>query len=353
MGEGEVLAAVRLGHRAVFHREVAHVQLVDHHVGGRGDARRGRAVPAGGLERRRAQIGDVAAAGVGRQAERVRVGHAVAHQAHARHVHVDQVGVAGAGAAARHARLPAAGERIEAHRVQGARLCLRVAVQAHGHMPRRGRPKAKAGFARRHGDTQVAQLPGRGIEVVQRTRGLKCRRPQHAALVVFLHQPGLRTVQRDQLFAAALRQREHRAGREVLETLRQRRGHEGGLKRQRQIGPAYRLTGPDVEAAVACGVQLEAPCPVGTRPLHEAPGQPHRARLVDGRRRLRSVARPGRGAQHRLEAVGVAVGERGGRGRGTESTRAHRPQRQPTPQRTAAPATNPIHPMSPKGPGIV
>ena len=120
-GECQVLATVARADAGIPDREVAHVQLVDRHVGGRDHSIRPRAnVPAGGLQCTRVQVGDEAALRIGGQGQRVRIGDAVAHDAHAAHEHLDPVAVVAAARRTAARVRPDAGARIEAHRVDAA-----------------------------------------------------------------------------------------------------------------------------------------------------------------------------------------------------------------------------------------
>ena len=114
--EGAVLAAHRFGHGQIIDRKIADMQFVYHHVGLRqAGMRRARLIPAVWLERRRIGIGDIASLRVGVQADRIRIGHAIAYQADTRYHHVHQILVVLAGQVARHRVSPDAGAGIGLH----------------------------------------------------------------------------------------------------------------------------------------------------------------------------------------------------------------------------------------------
>lgn len=152
VGEGEVAAPVRLGHRRIVAREITHVQLVDHEVGvalhGVGPSVVG---PAVGDRRRVLEIQHDGGLRVRVQAQRVRVGDAVADQAHARHQHVDEEGVTTPPQVGGDAVRPDAAGQVGAHPVRGdgrrpaLGVVLAVGEQAQGDVRRRGRPQGETG----------------------------------------------------------------------------------------------------------------------------------------------------------------------------------------------------------------
>ena len=223
-------------HAGVAEGKVAHVQLVDRHVGLRAHAVRARCrVPAFGFQRGRIEVGHVTAPRVGGQADRIRIGHPVAHDAQPAHVHVHQVGVVAAGQVVGRAPRPGTGVRVAHQVVYRLRRRVAAAVQADRHRLRGGRPQAEgrrpAGDAR----AQVRQ-PGRGgIQVVQCAGELQGGAVQHAAGRVLLHQQHLPT----QPVRKALRVRrtdhEIGAGRHEAETFGQRGWQRRGRTRQRHV----------------------------------------------------------------------------------------------------------------------
>ena len=148
--EREVLAALRRGDGRVVAREVAHMQLVDDHVGRRfhpvGDAA-GR--PAARLQPGLGQIGDIGPRRVGREADRIGIGHQVADPADAGHEDLDEVAVVRAAAHADPGDGPDAGELVARHRQAGTGGAVGAVVDAELDAIGGRRPQLEAGAGRR------------------------------------------------------------------------------------------------------------------------------------------------------------------------------------------------------------
>ena len=141
LGEREVLAAIRHTHRGIADREIADMQFVDGHIGLRGDLLWKRGLfPALRLERRRAQVDYVAAQGVHGQADRIGIGHPVAHHAHARHEDLDQIGVVMPGQIFFERGGPDAGAVVAMHVLSRDGPAITIGMQAQGNRSRRGCP---------------------------------------------------------------------------------------------------------------------------------------------------------------------------------------------------------------------
>ena len=141
LGEREVLAAIRHTHRGIADRKIADMQFVDGHVGLRGDLLRERGLfPALRFECRRAQIGYVAAQGIRGQADRIGIGHPVAHHAHTRHEDLDQIGVVMPGQIFFERGRPDAGVVVALHVLPRDRPAIAIGMQAQGNRSRRGCP---------------------------------------------------------------------------------------------------------------------------------------------------------------------------------------------------------------------
>jgi hypothetical protein len=140
-------------------------------------------VPAGQLC---AEVCDVAALRVRGQADGIRIGDQVAHQACARRDHVDQVLVVlavGAGA-----RGPDAGGVVALHRRDGAGLAAAGGVGADGHILRSRRPQLEACIVRADGDAEIIGLGGAGVEVIERAGELQRSGVAHRAVFGFQHE---------------------------------------------------------------------------------------------------------------------------------------------------------------------
>ena len=208
LGEGQVLAALGRRHAGVADREVAHLQLVDRHLGHA--AQRGRpgcVGPAGGQGCGVVERADPGPLRVQAQADGVGVGHTLAHQALAGHQHVDQVAVAAATQVGRRAAVPDATDLVTLQRPHGVGVGAVVGMQAHRHLPRGGCPQRKAGLALRRRCAAWAQrqaqrwqraqalVPGRRVKLVQRRRVLHPRGLAHGAAAVLAHQQQLTSVE--------------------------------------------------------------------------------------------------------------------------------------------------------------
>ncbi len=282
LGEGGVLAALGLRHGLVDQREVAHVQLVDDHVGrGLHRGRRTGVVPAARLEVRRIEVGDVAALRIGVQADRVRIGDQVAHQAGAGHDDVDRVFVIGARQVARQAGRPGAGLLVELHRVHGARPGRRAVVGADRHLARGRRPQLETGLVRGWRGAEVGDGFGGGVQVVERAGRLDAGGGDHHAARVFLHQHQLFAVEKGQARQVAVRHAQGRAGGDPLEALacglRDGGGRDVELDRTGGAGHLAADLGLD-----RCGrgvVQAIGAVSGGAGPAHQALVEPDGARV--------------------------------------------------------------------------
>ena len=189
--EGEVLAAVSGSYSRVTNGKIAHVQFVDHGVGGRLHAlRRLRAVPVRRFQARGLQVRDVTATGIGRQADGVGIRHAVAHEADSVDLHVDEVSVVVAGEIAIDDRGPDAGLRVALQLLQRMRRPVAVVVQAQRHVAcGRGPQRERRPILRdRHAELRVG---GVRVQVVERPWRLQSCRTHHPAVCVFLDEQQL------------------------------------------------------------------------------------------------------------------------------------------------------------------
>ena len=169
------------GHAAVVVREVAHMQLVDHQIGGGLDAPGpGRGAPAGRCEGVAAEVGDMAARRVRGQARRVGIGDAVAHQSAAGHDDVDPVVVVAAAEVTGLAHMPGAAAAVELHRQALVGGPGTAAVQAQRDLAGRRCPQAEVGLPGRAGgcrdDRAQIECLGAGEEFIECARqlGLGC-----------------------------------------------------------------------------------------------------------------------------------------------------------------------------------
>ena len=139
--EAKILAARCWRHRGIAEREIAHVQFVDRHVRVRRQRRGARGdIPTVGLRGWMIEIEHHAALGIGGERNRIRIGDAVADDADAGGVDVDEVGV---GLAVQHAgeiQCPHAGRIVapcgEYVRARGRCVCERAdRNRARGRRP--------------------------------------------------------------------------------------------------------------------------------------------------------------------------------------------------------------------------
>ncbi len=215
-GESEVLAAVGRTHCRVAGREVAHMELVDAHVGrGRHLGRCSTRVPARGLQRCRVQVRHHAALRVGGQRQGVGVGHQVAHQPHAAYKDVHPIAVCRAVEVAGAGGAPDAGGRVQLHLVHTGTSARGRGVGEEAHTLRRGRPQAEVRGTARNRGPQLHPgvhhgLGRRAEEFVQRSWRLGGGGVEHAACAVFLHQHKLAAVQLGQARQIGTRHGQHR-----------------------------------------------------------------------------------------------------------------------------------------------
>nr|GEU28482.1 hypothetical protein [Tanacetum cinerariifolium] len=301
--EGCVLAAMGGGDGAVVDGKIAHVQLVDRHVRLRGHAfRYRRAVPAGRFQVGGIQVGDVAAPRIGGEADRIRIGDQVAHQACRGRDHIHHVLVVAAREFALQLRGPDAGGGVARHGRDGGRFCSAAFVGAHRH-------------------AQVRRLLRAGVQVVQRAGQLHAGGVQHRAVRRFAHQQHLAGEQTGNARGVRRRHRQQGTGADELEALGQRGGHRGSGRRQRQraIGAGHATAwrcaqlrgGGVIEFEDARGGRIGR----SARPLDQPAIEP-----------VRAGVRGGRCLQDGGERT-VAVGnDGGGRGRGGSGTRAGKRQ---------------------------
>ena len=189
LGEREVLAAIRHTHRGIADRKIADMQFVDGHVGLRGDLLRERGLfPALRFECRRAQIGYVAAQGIRGQADRIGIGHPVAHHAHTRHEDLDQIGVVMRGQILFERRRPDAGLVVALHGFTQNRPTATTSMQAQGNLPCGGRPQLEIGLACSRGRTQRLFRFGSDIQIIQCAGQLHRSGLQYFSIRAFMHQ---------------------------------------------------------------------------------------------------------------------------------------------------------------------
>ena len=281
-GEGQVLAAVGRADAGVADGEVAHVQFVDHQVGGRWHTFWcGLLVPAGWAQGRRVQTADPGAARVGVQAQRIGVGDAVAHPSNPPHKHIDQVGVGVAAEVARRTGGPGPGAVVAPQRQQPAGLLAGGLVQAQPDALRGGCPQLEAGALSGGFGAQVRQALGLGVQVVQQPGLLQRRSAQHAPLLVFLHQHPLAGQPVGQPGLVCGSQRQRGATGDPLETLLQRVGQGSGVRHQRDgaVKALRHLTGRRADLT-GCGMQkAKPPRWLGVGPTNEPAAQPDRLGL--------------------------------------------------------------------------
>ena len=211
IGEGEVLAAMRDGHGGIVHREIAHVQFVECHVGVR--RQRGwsrRIVPADRLQCGIIEIGDVAARRIGGEAGRVRIGDAIADDAGAGHEDVDQIGVIAATQVVRQEAHPCAIALLDVQRDLFTCLAVAIIVEADGDRDCGRCPDRECGFAVEHVRTERHRLR-RPVQNIQRTRRLQVGRIDHIALRVLADQHHLRAQQVAERAPCRLRNQQCRA----------------------------------------------------------------------------------------------------------------------------------------------
>ena len=281
--EGQVLAAVGGADRAVAGAEIAHVQLVDHHVGcGLHPGRHAAGVPARGLQRRSGEVGDVAACAVGGEAHAVGVGDEVAHQSRAAHEHFHGVAVVPAGEVAGALRSPHAGGGVHAHFVDRDGCTGGGVVGVGINLLRRGCPKLEARVAASHGDAQVGRIGGRCVQVVQRRGVLRGGGVLHLAGGVFLHQHQLGLVQVDQARQVGVLYGEHRTHVDPLETFGRHGWHAAGepVERDRAIRATHRAVQRRDDLAGGRVIELHRAGTVHARPLDELFVEPESARVA-------------------------------------------------------------------------
>ena len=351
VGKGRVLPAQGLGQAGIVGREIAHMQLVDHRIGGAAQRRRAQRLgPAGRLQRRRVEPADPAAARIRPQADRVRVGHALAQQALAGHPDIDQVVEVLAAQIARQVGRPGAGGRISPQRLSGQRRAVVALVAAQPHLPGGGRPQGQAGagqqtpLARRDLHTQRYSLGagiqvarrdlhtqryslGAGIQIVQGARILQTRALHDAAGGILQHQPQFTPVQAAQpaRIGCGGRQRQPGPSGHMAKAGRHagRQRPCGNLQIERAVGPPHRLARHCLQAAQGRVVKPEPTAAgVNAGPLQGLAIKPDRARFDRRSRR--------RGPQNREVGRRIAGQGRCGRrsGRPGQSAGRYRPQPQ-------------------------
>jgi hypothetical protein len=305
-------------HGGVVAREVAHVQFVDGHVGlrldGVGCAVR---VPAARLEGRGVEVGDVAALRVGGEADRVRVGDEVAHQARAWGHDIDRVSVVAAREVGGHAGAPRAGARVEGERVDGAGAAAAAVVDADGHVLRARRPQPEAGALVCRRRAEVGQVARGGVQVVEGAGRLQACRLDDGAVGGFLHEHELLTVQLTNARQVGILHGQHGPGADVLEALRRRRRHRAGKYKQVERSRCA------LHPGAVCGgdrtgrrmIEAEAALAGRAGPFRQPPVEPDGARFellgggVQDRREGRAVA--GLQRNGRVRGTGGGCGERG------------------------------------------
>ncbi len=247
------------------------------------------------------KIRDVAATRVGRQADGIRIRHAVAHQSDAVDVHVDEVGVVVAGQIAIDVRRPDSRTGVAPQRLERLRGSNAVSVQAQRHVARGRSPQRDPGAIRRDRRTEF-RVRGTRVQRVQCPGRLQARRPQHAAVCTLLHEQQLLAME----FAQGVggnRQPQRDTARDMTKA----RGNCGwervsvqlevegtGCTRDRGAG----LRG---HAAVGRMVQPEASAGFDAGPAQELGIEPDGPRIGQGRLSC--------GLQHGRMRGGIAVGE--------------------------------------------